>query len=38
MGRMLERRLEWWLGAGIRGVGVRRLSFDGAVVMWGGKA
>jgi demethylmenaquinone methyltransferase/2-methoxy-6-polyprenyl-1,4-benzoquinol methylase len=34
----LERQLEWWDGAGIRGVEVRRLSLGGGVVMWGTRA
>jgi demethylmenaquinone methyltransferase/2-methoxy-6-polyprenyl-1,4-benzoquinol methylase len=34
----LERQLEWWDGAGIRGVEVRRLSLGSGVVMWGTKA
>ena len=34
----LERQLEWWHAAGLQGVEVRRLSFGGAVVIWGRKA
>jgi demethylmenaquinone methyltransferase/2-methoxy-6-polyprenyl-1,4-benzoquinol methylase len=34
----LERQLEWWSAAGIRGVEARRLSLGAAVVMWGTKA
>ena len=34
----LERQLEWWRAAGIRGVEVRRLSLGSGVVMWGTKA
>jgi demethylmenaquinone methyltransferase/2-methoxy-6-polyprenyl-1,4-benzoquinol methylase len=34
----LERQLEWWDGAGIGGVEVRRLSLGSGVVMWGAKA
>jgi demethylmenaquinone methyltransferase/2-methoxy-6-polyprenyl-1,4-benzoquinol methylase len=33
----LERQLELWREAGIRGVEVRRLSLGGGVVMWGAK-
>jgi demethylmenaquinone methyltransferase / 2-methoxy-6-polyprenyl-1,4-benzoquinol methylase len=33
----IERQLEWWAAAGIRGVEVRRLSLGAAVVMWGTK-
>jgi demethylmenaquinone methyltransferase/2-methoxy-6-polyprenyl-1,4-benzoquinol methylase len=33
----LERQLEWWSAAGIRGVEVRRLSLGAGVVMWGTK-
>jgi demethylmenaquinone methyltransferase / 2-methoxy-6-polyprenyl-1,4-benzoquinol methylase len=33
----LERQLEWWHAAGLRGVEVRRLSLGGAVVIWGRK-
>ncbi len=31
----LERQLELWRAAGIRGIEVRRLSLGGAVVIWG---
>ena len=31
----LERQLEWWRAAGLRGVEVRRMSFGAAVVIWG---
>jgi demethylmenaquinone methyltransferase / 2-methoxy-6-polyprenyl-1,4-benzoquinol methylase len=34
----LERQLEWWDGAAIRRVEVRRLSLGSGVVMWGTKA
>jgi demethylmenaquinone methyltransferase / 2-methoxy-6-polyprenyl-1,4-benzoquinol methylase len=34
----LERQLELWREAGIRGVRVRRLSLGGGVVIWGTKA
>ncbi len=34
----LERQLDWWEAAGLRGVEVRRLSLGGGVVMWGTKA
>jgi demethylmenaquinone methyltransferase/2-methoxy-6-polyprenyl-1,4-benzoquinol methylase len=34
----LERQLEWWSAAGLRGVEARRLSLGAAVVMWGTKA
>jgi demethylmenaquinone methyltransferase / 2-methoxy-6-polyprenyl-1,4-benzoquinol methylase len=34
----LDRQLEWWHAAGLRVVGVRRLSLGGAVVIWGRKA
>lgn len=34
----LESQLEWWRAAGLHGVGVRRLSLGGAVVIWGRKA
>ena len=34
----LERQLEWWRSAGLRGVEVRRLSLGAAVVIWGTKA
>jgi len=33
----LERQLELWREAGIRGIEVRRLSLGGGVVMWGAK-
>lgn len=33
----LERQLEWWHAAGLREIGVRRLSLGGAVVIWGRK-
>jgi demethylmenaquinone methyltransferase / 2-methoxy-6-polyprenyl-1,4-benzoquinol methylase len=33
----LQRQLEWWHAAGLRGVEVRRLSLGGAVVIWGRK-
>jgi demethylmenaquinone methyltransferase / 2-methoxy-6-polyprenyl-1,4-benzoquinol methylase len=33
----LERQLEWWQAAGLRGVEVRQLSLGGAVVIWGRK-
>ena len=33
----LERQLEWWRAAGMRGVEVRRMSFGAAVVIWGRK-
>jgi demethylmenaquinone methyltransferase/2-methoxy-6-polyprenyl-1,4-benzoquinol methylase len=33
----LDRQLEWWHAAGLRGVGVRRLSLGGGVVIWGRK-
>jgi demethylmenaquinone methyltransferase/2-methoxy-6-polyprenyl-1,4-benzoquinol methylase len=31
----LQRQLEWWHTAGLRGVEVRRLSLGAAVVIWG---
>ena len=31
----LERQLEWWRAAGLENVGVKRLSFGAAVVVWG---
>jgi demethylmenaquinone methyltransferase/2-methoxy-6-polyprenyl-1,4-benzoquinol methylase len=34
----LERQLELWRAAGIRGVGARRLSLGGGVVVWGTRA
>ncbi len=34
----LERQLELWRAAGLRGVEVRRLSLGGGVVIWGAKA
>jgi demethylmenaquinone methyltransferase / 2-methoxy-6-polyprenyl-1,4-benzoquinol methylase len=34
----IESQLEWWHAAGLRGVGVRRRSLGGAVVIWGRKA
>jgi demethylmenaquinone methyltransferase / 2-methoxy-6-polyprenyl-1,4-benzoquinol methylase len=34
----LERQLELWRDAGLRGVEVRRLSLGGGVVMWGRRA
>jgi demethylmenaquinone methyltransferase/2-methoxy-6-polyprenyl-1,4-benzoquinol methylase len=34
----LERQLELWAEAGVTGVGVRRLSLGGGVVLWGRKA
>ncbi|HSI96999.1 MAG TPA: class I SAM-dependent methyltransferase [Gaiellaceae bacterium] len=34
----LERQLDLWRSAGIRGVEVRRLSLGGGVVMWGTKS
>jgi demethylmenaquinone methyltransferase/2-methoxy-6-polyprenyl-1,4-benzoquinol methylase len=34
----LERQLELWHAAGLRGVEVRRLSLGGGVVIWGTKA
>jgi demethylmenaquinone methyltransferase / 2-methoxy-6-polyprenyl-1,4-benzoquinol methylase len=34
----LEHQIEWWHAAGLHGVGVRRLSLGGAVVIWGRKA
>jgi demethylmenaquinone methyltransferase/2-methoxy-6-polyprenyl-1,4-benzoquinol methylase len=34
----LARQLELWHAAGVRDVGVRRLSLGGGVVMWGTKA
>lgn len=34
----LERQLELWHAAGLRGVQVRRLSLGGGVVIWGRKA
>ena len=34
----LERQLELWLEAGLRDVGVRRLSLGGGVVIWGRRA
>ncbi len=33
----LQRQLQWWHAAGLRGVQVRRLSLGGAVVIWGRK-
>jgi demethylmenaquinone methyltransferase/2-methoxy-6-polyprenyl-1,4-benzoquinol methylase len=33
----LERQLEWWHAAGLRGAQVRRLSFGAVVVIWGRK-
>jgi demethylmenaquinone methyltransferase / 2-methoxy-6-polyprenyl-1,4-benzoquinol methylase len=33
----LERHLEWWQAAGLRGVEVRRLSLGVVVVIWGRK-
>jgi demethylmenaquinone methyltransferase/2-methoxy-6-polyprenyl-1,4-benzoquinol methylase len=33
----LERQLEWWRGAGVVGLEVRRLSLGGGVVTWGWK-
>ena len=33
----LQRQLEWWHAAGLRGVEVRPRSLGGAVVIWGGK-
>jgi demethylmenaquinone methyltransferase/2-methoxy-6-polyprenyl-1,4-benzoquinol methylase len=33
----LARQLEWWQAAGLHGVGVRRLSLGGGVVIWGRK-
>ena len=34
----LERQLDLWRAAGLRGIEVRRLSLGGGVVMWGTKA
>lgn len=34
----LERQLELWRAAGLRGIEVRRLSLGGGVVMWGTKS
>ena len=31
----LERQLELWRAAGISGVGLRRMSLGGGVVIWG---
>ena len=33
----LERQLDWWHAAGVRGVEVRRRSLGGGVVIWGRK-
>jgi demethylmenaquinone methyltransferase/2-methoxy-6-polyprenyl-1,4-benzoquinol methylase len=33
----LGHQLEWWHAAGLHWVVVRRLSFGGAVVIWGRK-
>jgi len=33
----LDRQLAWWHAAGLRGVGVKRLSLGGGVVIWGRK-
>lgn len=33
----LDRQLEWWHDAGLKDIGVKRLSFGAAVVMWGRK-
>jgi demethylmenaquinone methyltransferase/2-methoxy-6-polyprenyl-1,4-benzoquinol methylase len=33
----LERQLEWWIEAGLEGIGVRRLTFGAAAVTWARK-